>query len=273
MLWKIENNINHKVYIGQSVDIEKRWQRHKQSEDNCPIHKAFKKYGIENFTFTIIEECEREQLDEKEQYYIKYYDSYNNGYNLTIGGQGSLWKDGYLNIAQVREIQNLLKTTTLTNIEIGKMYGVSENTVVSINTGKSWYNDEIEYPIRKSYIRKKYYCNKCGIEIKSSTAQFCVNCSRILSRKVERPSKEQLKIELEKLNGNFTQVAKKYGVTDNSVRKWCKTYNLPTHSADYKTSKEGKNLLPVKVQQIDIKTGKIINEFNSLEEAFRKTKI
>lgn len=44
------------------------------------------KYGISNFTFEIIEECDKQSLNEREIYWIEYYDSFHNGYNMTIGG-------------------------------------------------------------------------------------------------------------------------------------------------------------------------------------------
>ena len=49
-IYKITNNINNKVYIGQSVNILARWQQHKQANDNLPIHLAIQKYGINNLS-------------------------------------------------------------------------------------------------------------------------------------------------------------------------------------------------------------------------------
>lgn len=89
-IYKIKNNINGKLYIGQSVNIEKRWKNHKCSKPLYPLYKAFEKYGIDNFTFSVICECPKSSLDEYEISYIKYYDSYNNGYNLTIGGSSGI---------------------------------------------------------------------------------------------------------------------------------------------------------------------------------------
>lgn len=99
-IYKITNKINNHSYIGQSVNIKARWAAHKsyykttaKSRDdkyfNCLLYTAMRKYGIENFDFSIIEECPTEKLDEKEKYWIKYYDTYNKGYNMTKGGDGS----------------------------------------------------------------------------------------------------------------------------------------------------------------------------------------
>lgn len=92
-IYKIENTINHLVYIGQSVDIQNRFNEHKlipfrtwRDTYNYPLYQDMKKYGIDKFTFTVLEECPKENLNEKEQYYIQKYDSYNNGYNQTPGG-------------------------------------------------------------------------------------------------------------------------------------------------------------------------------------------
>lgn len=90
-IYKITNKINHKVYIGQSQNIFKRWDEHRYSRncDERPLYRAFRKYGLENFIFEIIEICAIEELNEKEIFWIQYYDSYNKGYNLTPGGDHS----------------------------------------------------------------------------------------------------------------------------------------------------------------------------------------
>lgn len=86
-IYKIENLINHKIYIGQSIEIEKRWQKHLSAKDDFVIHRALHKYGKENFSFQIIEECNLLDLDEKEKYWITYYNSLvPNGYNMIQGG-------------------------------------------------------------------------------------------------------------------------------------------------------------------------------------------
>ena len=92
-IYKIQNLINDNVYIGQTVKtVEKRFQQHRNNYDKpyfsqLTLYKAFKKYGLENFSFEVIEETENEKLDEREKYWIDYYDSYKNGYNMTLGGR------------------------------------------------------------------------------------------------------------------------------------------------------------------------------------------
>ena len=95
-IYKITNKINNKCYIGQSIDINRRWLEHKNPNNwdrKSILYDAFKKYDIENFSFEIIEECAQEELNEKEKYWIQYYNSYYNGYNSTLGGDGTFLYD------------------------------------------------------------------------------------------------------------------------------------------------------------------------------------
>ena len=85
-IYKIENLINHKVYIGQSVDIERRFRGHINKEHNHHLKHAFKKYGIENFSFEIIKETK--DLDYWEIFLIQIYRATDEryGYNSDFGG-------------------------------------------------------------------------------------------------------------------------------------------------------------------------------------------
>lgn len=88
-IYKITNKLNGKSYIGQSIDIKRRWAQHKANIGSFknPLYLDFEKYGLENFDFEVIENCEKDELDSKEIFYISKFDSFNNGYNLTTGGQ------------------------------------------------------------------------------------------------------------------------------------------------------------------------------------------
>lgn len=94
-IYKITNKVNNKIYIGQTVKtVEKRFQQHKNNSNKTyfsqiVLYRAFNKYGIENFICEEIEEVPNELLDEREKYWINYYDSYFNGYNSTLGGRAT----------------------------------------------------------------------------------------------------------------------------------------------------------------------------------------
>lgn len=87
-IYKITKISNGKSYIGQSNDIERRFKEHQTKGElsRIPVDVAIKKYGINAFTYEILEQCQLEQLNERETYWIQYYDTVNNGYNCSIGG-------------------------------------------------------------------------------------------------------------------------------------------------------------------------------------------
>lgn len=87
-IYKITNKINEKVYIGQSMDIERRFAQHRKliEEGNRGWYKEAKKTGIENFTFEVIQECPVEELNDMEDYYIKKYQAIEFGYNSLNAG-------------------------------------------------------------------------------------------------------------------------------------------------------------------------------------------
>jgi len=93
-IYMIKNIFNDKVYIGQAIDIEKRWLRHEnllinKKHHNKTLQSDFNLYGFKAFTFTAIEkkQCKRmtikdkENLNKREQYYIKKYRKYFIMYN------------------------------------------------------------------------------------------------------------------------------------------------------------------------------------------------
>ena len=86
-IYKITNLKNGLIYIGQSHDIYTRWRTHKNNGTSL-ISKDIQALGLDYFKFEIIEICSTDsQLIEREKYWIEYYDSYNNGYNETTGGE------------------------------------------------------------------------------------------------------------------------------------------------------------------------------------------
>jgi len=95
-IYCIRNIINNKVYIGQSVDIKRRWRGHRydlnsNKHPNVHLQYAWNKYGKESFEFKVIHECSEDELDELEKYYIKLYNATDDkfGYCQKDGGQSN----------------------------------------------------------------------------------------------------------------------------------------------------------------------------------------
>lgn len=94
-IYIITNDINNKVYIGQTIQsLKKRFSGHccyskSDRSSSMYIKRAIHKYGKDKFHISLLEECSIDSLNEREIYWISKYDSYYNGYNLTLGGQSS----------------------------------------------------------------------------------------------------------------------------------------------------------------------------------------
>ena len=111
-IYSITNILNGKRYIGQTYNFKDRWMRHRSylkhnSEHNAHLQNAWNKYGASNFKFEIIEVCPFSDLDEREIYWINYYDSKNTSYNFADGGLGCKgYKHTKEEIFKMRMIQN-----------------------------------------------------------------------------------------------------------------------------------------------------------------------
>lgn len=79
------------LILVRPTNLKRRIKEHIKQKDGTAFHAAILKYGEENFDWEVIEECPEEELNDREIYWIAYFDTYNNGYNATRGGQ---WMDG-----------------------------------------------------------------------------------------------------------------------------------------------------------------------------------
>lgn len=158
-IYKIENKINHKIYIGQSNNVKERWVSHctPSAANYAVISRAIQKYGKENFDFSVIE-SDVENYDERERYWIKYYDCIvPKGYNVTNGGQngyeGLTGEQNPTNVytqSQIDKVKCLLKNTNYSYTKICEETGIKTPTTIGyINTGEQWQDNSEEYPLRK----------------------------------------------------------------------------------------------------------------------------
>ena len=281
-IYKITNKINGHCYIGQSICIEKRWKDHRIAAFNTndpsydyPLYRAFRKYGIDNFVWEVLEQVENTSLDEKEIYYISLYNSFENGYNQTPGGSSG-GGGRVLSPTQVKEIQDKLITQKYTLAQLSIEYNVHKDTIRDINNGTTWnyLNPNLKYPLYISmanplYQKKQNHCLKCGVEI-SYGAQYCTNCFCPEIRG-NYPQKEQIIIDITNLG--FVGAGKKYNVSDNALRKHCKKLGLSTYIKDYKqpVPKKETTLLnnrPQQVGQYEL-NGDYIQSFDSYADAAR----
>ena len=236
-IYKITNLVNEKSYIGQSVNIQKRFNSHKSAAFNpnnknydFPLYRAIRKYGIENFKFEILEECDKSELNIKEKWYISQYQTHSKkGYNQDRGGNQA---SHYTKLSDdlVSEIILRLKTSFDSSDYIGEDFGVTGRTIRGINSGEYCYRESEKYPIRQHLLKLTsdctvYYCMVCNKEL-TGNYKYCSECLHKMQRRVnERPNPLEL-AKMIKENG-FSATGKKFGVSDNTIKKWCKYYKIP----------------------------------------------
>ena len=131
-IYKITNNLNGLSYIGQtSRSYKDRWAEHKRDRFkepycNWPLYRMMNSIGLENITWEVIEEIPNNLLNEREQYWINFYNTKNNGYNCTYGGNNGT-KHNYNEILIERD-----KALSLIN---------SKSLLVIVDTQKENYVD------------------------------------------------------------------------------------------------------------------------------------
>ena len=230
-IYKITNQLNGKVYIGQSNDIQRRWKEHKRPSKFLPsktkLYEAFKEYGIENFSFEVLEECEEEQLNEKEKYYINKYNSIENGYNMSM-------KDNYiskLNKDIAEEIQERIKNTDDTLYQIAEDFNVSHALVIQIMIGEAWNNKKYSYPLREEGINYKINkCPHCGtiIGLRSKT---CVECfQKYYNTKINNFDRNYIKSIVK--NNTLSQASKDLDISVRTLKRWLEKLSLPITKGD-----------------------------------------
>ena len=252
-IYKITNKVDGKSYVGQSTDIATRWHKEiyaSQQPDNksynTPLSRALRKYGVENFQFEVIEECDPTMLNELEQYWADYYQTYiPYGYNVAVCG-GAFTHFVKLNQQTLQQIRNDLVNTTDTLQTIAQRYQVHPNTITAINTGKSWADPALVYPLRAT----KNIAKEKPVSI--------------------YPTREELVLLLQQTQ-NQTQIGKMYGVTHSSVGKWIKKFNIqPDEWKHTKPSAAITRKQKYAVIQLDLISRDELAEYESCAEAARQ---
>ncbi len=172
-IYKITNMSNGLNYVGCTIGkMEERFKEHVyrcfSSNNNSKLYNSMRKYGKENFIITLIEECEMETMYDREKYYIKEYDTFKNGLNSTIGGDGCL---GYTHSEEIRK--KISENTKNGNSHKGKTYDVlyGENAEFEklkrkTSVKKSWdkLTEQDKHKRMKNMLEKVRNNSKVGIE-------------------------------------------------------------------------------------------------------------
>lgn len=239
-IYKITNKVNGKSYIGQTrYTVEFRWRQHIHKKDNVYFHNALKKYGTNNFIVETLEECDVEILNEREIFYIAKYNTFKDGYNLTIGGDGNrrlLLDDKYDEIKALylsgfssNKIATLFKVDKASIIKILKQLGVK------IRSNKLNINNQELQELIKDYqsgfslreLAKRYDCTAPGLK------EFLIKKGVDLKKKysILEDTEAQDNLINEYLNGNikFRDLLAKYHCSLVTFKKI-----LSIHGISYK---------------------------------------
>ena len=178
IIYVITNQINHKQYVGKtSYSLDKRFQEHiydshrsLEYNEHRPLYMAFNKYGIDNFIIEQLEEVPENKENEREQYWIAKLNTYNEGYNATLGGDGQsridkakvleLYHQGYNN----SQIASILGHERANISRIIKSFGLSSQfsakKKVTLQKDKitlsfDGYQEAAQYLINNNFSRSK----------------------------------------------------------------------------------------------------------------------
>lgn len=205
---------NGKCYIGLSNNIRKRvWtHNHNDYKLNRVVGNAINKYG-QLTEFEVLEEIPKEQrslMNQRQQYWIKYYHSNEKeyGYNMTKGGDGGSTGSGInnsnaaFNQQQLNEILFLLKNKKeLSMQEIAKIYNVNKDTILKINRGETYIQPNLSYPIRTQ---------------QESNKNLLTGTKSSSSKLNEKELKEIINL-IQNSNLNFSSIAQKYNISPSTI--------------------------------------------------------
>lgn len=185
VIYVMTNKINNKKYVGQTNNFRVRMNAHKSDAFNpnshsykYPLSEAIRKYGWDNFDNRIIEEISDEEdyryVDEREKFYIQYYDSLagKNGYNICLGGAGN--PKNKLTFEQKVGLSKLFSLEDIIDIQTRIIAGEKRKSIVesypkltysmldNINAGMNFKNDKLSYPLHnyKQDLSTKFNLNE-----------------------------------------------------------------------------------------------------------------
>lgn len=226
-IYAFKNNFNNKYYIGKSINIHKRYLQHKSDfkKKDTKFYRAIRKYGFENFSFLILEECKKGNLNEREKYWIKHYNSYYDGYNSTTGGENNYIQSIEANLKHSGEnhVLSVLTENDVFNIREYRLKGRKRLEVYDLYKDKIslkgfqhiWQGD------RWKHIHYDIYD-----KIKKTKQQKPLNSDDIVYN-----------VRLDFMNGlSKKEIIDKYSIERRTIERWLKLEtrtNINTIPKDY----------------------------------------
>lgn len=240
-IYSILNTINYKIYIGQTTSPKNRWVSHKCEANSkrlhYPIHKAIKKYGIENFQFSIIEVCDYNDVDNLEKFWIKKFNSRdsNMGYNLALGGNvSSGWHHSEESKRKISESNMGKEMSPHTDEWKERMSEIMTGRVLT-DEWKQKISDSNKGKIRSDETKLNISEAKKGTVISESTKQ------KMSKAKIGKKKSEEMKKKISGENHYFSklnweiirEIRREYSSGEFTYAKLAKKYNVDPSNIFY----------------------------------------
>ena len=164
-IYEIINDINGKKYIGKTeFDIKKRFREHcndafRERNEKRPLYNAMRKYGVEHFHISLIEETD--SPDEREQYWIDKEQTYHYGYNATLGGDGKKYINYELIIQTYKEVLNIAETAKIHNVSREYVKNILKENGIDIKDSREILRERLQktvgmYDIKNHNLIEKF---------------------------------------------------------------------------------------------------------------------
>lgn len=187
IIYRVTNQLNNKIYIGQTIQtLSERKNKHyyKARQENINTHfiNALRKYPEENFIWEVIDNADcQEQLDEKEKYWIDYYNSVEEGYNTKDGGQTIVVTDKFLEQCgsypfYAFDLKGNKLGEFLNQRDFSRQYGVGKRDVYRMLHNQLYYCNGVICIDKEAFTEKRL--QECIKQAKIKTAPF-------IARKIE----------------------------------------------------------------------------------------
>ena len=284
-IYKISNTVNNKVYIGQTIQsLSTRFSRHKQTKEmRCPhLSNAMDCYGKDKFSIELIDTAiTKEELNEKEIYWIEYYDAVNNGYN--IKDRNNNYVKRYLKEHSEKSKSKICKFT------LEGKYIKSYNSIIEASKSENIRSGDISASCtQRQYYAKGYIWvyeedrnNTLLINSKVNRKGICNSFKKKSGKEIEKEKNFSMYYKLKKFNQdqeielfklyysvkyNQIQLAKIYECSRALIVKSLRMAEKQKRAKYLLHLKDNKNL---KILQIDKQTKEIINIFDNAKDAER----
>lgn len=223
-IYIIKNNKNSLVYVGQSVNIMCRWAAHLQSAKdpkdysyNTKIHKAMRELGIDNFYIEILEECSYENLSDREIYWIKHYNSYLNGYNMTLGGKSNFGETNGRALLTQEQVEDI-RMAYGSKIRFKDVYAKYKNHISKRGLQKVWHFETWRHIMPEVYTdeNRKWHATQSKANTENPKCSEGSNQQRACS---EDEIKQMRSLREKGLT--YKKIAEIVGRAESVVRKYC----------------------------------------------------